>query len=95
MGDLGGSGGLGGGFNVGLMWVVVLVVPGERSSWSAGTPAGGSRPLGFLTLVVEQLVLQFLRPEYIEQLRVVQYVFRLVLVQVKLGRVAQLRVFGY
>jgi len=52
-------------------------------------------PLGFLTLVVEQLVLQFLRPEYIEQLRVVQYVFRLVLVQVKLGRVAQLRVFGY
>jgi len=47
MGDLGGSGGLGGGFNVGLMWVVVLVVPGERSSWSAGTPAGGSRPPWF------------------------------------------------
>jgi len=47
MGDLGGSGGLGGGFNVGLMWVVVLVVPGERSSWSAGTPDGGSRPPWF------------------------------------------------
>lgn len=50
---------------------------------------------GVLTLVIEQLVLQFLRPEDIEQLGVVENIFRLLLVQVKLSRVAQLRVFGY
>lgn len=50
---------------------------------------------GPLTLVGEQLVLQFLGPENVQQLGVVEYVFRLVPVQVELGRVAQLRVFGY
>lgn len=48
-----------------------------------------------LTLVGEQLVLQFLGPENVQQLGVVEYVIRLVPVQVELGRVAQLRVFGY